>query len=214
MWKLIKRVLYLLVLFHLLFIFLGRFYNPPVTITQIQGFLKYKKLDRNYISYDDMGDAIKKAILASEDQKFFSHNGFDFKEIKKAIEQNRKRKITRGASTISQQTAKNIFLWQERSWFRKGLELIFTFMIEAVWTKKIILDRYLNCVEMGQGVFGVEAASRYYFGKSAKNLSDSEAAWIAAVLPNPQKYDPRRPSAYLKKKHRWIMKQMKNIVLK
>ena len=161
-----------------------------------------------------MGNNVKKAVIASEDQKFFMHNGFDYTAIEKAMKYNEKGKKIRGGSTISQQTAKNVFLWQGRSWIRKGLEAIYTFIIEKVWSKDIILERYLNSIEMGQGVFGVEAASNYYFGKSSKDLTASEAAWIAAVLPNPKKYDPKNPSAYLRKKHSWIMRQMKNVSLK
>lgn len=161
-----------------------------------------------------MGNNVKKAVIASEDQKFFSHNGFDYTAIEKAIKNNEKGKKLRGGSTISQQTAKNIFLWQGRSWVRKGLEAVYTFIIEKVWGKDIILERYLNSIEMGQGVFGVEAASEYYFNKSSKDLTTSEAAWIAAVLPNPKKYDPKNPSSYLRKKHSWIMRQMRNVSLK
>lgn len=126
---------------------------------------------------------------------------------------NREKKL-RGGSTISQQTAKNIFLWQGRSWFRKGLEAVYTFFIELIWGKDVILERYLNSIEMGQGVFGVQAAAKYYYGKNAKNLTKSEAAWIATILPNPKKYDPHNPSRYLRNRHSWILRQMNNITLK
>ena len=214
MWKRIKQFIFIILLLNVFFIIWGRFFNPPITITQIGGLIQYGKLDRDYISYDEMGSNVKKAVIASEDQKFFNHDGFDYTAIEKAMKNNEKGKKLRGGSTISQQTAKNIFLWQGRSWVRKGLEAVYTFIIEKVWSKDIILERYLNSIEMGQGVFGVEAASKYYFGKSSKDLSQSEAAWIAAVLPNPKKYDPKNPSAYLNKKHRWIMRQMKNVSLK
>lgn len=215
MWRFIKRLFLILILANILFVVLGIFFNPPITLTQLGGLIKYGKLQRDYISYGDMGSNIKKAVIASEDQTFFNHNGFDYKAIEKAIKKNDKKgKVVRGGSTISQQTAKNIFLWQGRSWFRKGLEVVYTFIIEKVWGKDIILERYLNSIEMGQGVFGIEAASQYYFGKSAKDLTKSQAAWIATVLPNPKKYDPKNPSAYLNKKHNWIMRQMNNIVLK
>lgn len=161
-----------------------------------------------------MGSNVKKAVIASEDQKFFTHNGFDYTAIEKAYKNNEQGKKVRGGSTISQQTAKNIFLWQGRSWIRKGFEAAYTFVIEKVWSKDIILERYLNSIEMGRGVFGIEAASKYYFGKSSKDLNQSEAAWIAAVLPNPKKYDPKNPSVYLNKKHRWIMRQMNHVSLK
>lgn len=214
MWKTIKRIIFIILILNVIFIVWGRFFNPPITITQIGGILKYGKLQRDYISYEEMGNNVKKAVIASEDQKFFSHDGFDYTAIEKAMKHNEKGKRIRGGSTISQQTAKNIFLWQGRSWFRKGLEAVYTFIIEKVWSKDIILERYLNSIEMGQGVFGVEAASEYYFGKSSKSLTTSEAAWIAAVLPNPKKYDPKNPSAYLRKKHNWIMRQMRNVRLK
>lgn len=215
MWKFIKKFFFTVVLLNVLFIVFGIFFNPPITFTQIGGILKYGKLERDYISYDQMGDNIKKAVIASEDQTFFSHNGFDFKAIETALKKNEtKGKVVRGGSTISQQTAKNVFLWQGRSWMRKGLEAVYTFIIECVWGKEVILARYLNSIEMGQGVFGIEAASKYYYNKSSKDLTKSEAAWIAAVLPNPKKYDPKNPSRYLSRKHSWIMRQMNNIILK
>lgn len=195
-------------------IFAGKFFNPPITITQLGGIMEYHRLKRDYISSDDMGSKVKKAVIAAEDQLFYTHNGFDVKAIHKALKHNEKGKSIRGGSTISQQTAKNIFLWQGRSWFRKGLETFYTFVIENTWGKDIILERYLNSIEMGQGVFGIEAAANYYFNKSAKNLTKSEAAWIATILPNPKKYDPNNPSSYLKKRHVWIMRQMNNIQLK
>lgn len=214
MWKKIKRLTYIIILANILFIVWGKFFNPPITFTQIGGLLEYGKLNRDYISYDEMGDNVKKAVIASEDQRFFDHNGFDYKAIQKAMEHNGQGKKLRGGSTISQQTAKNVFLWQGRSWVRKGFEAVYTFIIELVWGKDVILERYLNSIEMGRGVFGVESASQYYFHKSSKDLTKSEAAWIATVLPNPSKYDPKNPSAYLNKKHNWIMRQMNNITLK
>ncbi len=214
MWKKIKKLFFILILANILFIVWGKFFNPPITFTQIGGLLEYGKLKRDYISYDEMGTHVKKAVIASEDQAFFSHNGFDYKAIEKAMKHNEQGKKLRGGSTISQQTAKNVFLWQGRSWIRKGLEAVYTFIIELVWSKDIILERYLNSIEMGRGVFGVEAASEYYFNKNAKDLTKSEAAWIAAILPNPKKYDPKNPSAYLKRKHSWIMRQMNNVNLK
>ena len=214
MWKKIKKLIFILILANILFIVWGKFFNPPITLTQIGGLLEYGKLKRDYISYDEMGTHVKKAVIASEDQAFFSHNGFDYKAIEKAMKHNEQGKKLRGGSTISQQTAKNVFLWQGRSWIRKGLEAVYTFIIELVWGKDVILERYLNSIEMGRGVFGVEAASEYYFNKNAKNLTKSEAAWIAAILPNPKKYDPKNPSSYLKRKHSWIMRQMNNVNLK
>ena len=214
MWKKIKRLIYIIILANILFIAWGKFLNPIITITQVGGLIEYGKLKRDYVSYDEMGNNVKKAVLAAEDQRFFDHNGFDYKAIEKAMQYNQKGKKLRGGSTISQQTAKNVFLWQGRSWVRKGFETVYTFIIELVWGKDVILERYLNSIEMGRGVFGVEAASKYYFNKSAQNLTKSEAAWIATILPNPKKYDPKNPSPYLNKKHNWIMRQMNNITLK
>mgnify|MGYP002738366328 FL=1 len=208
MWKFIKKLFYTIAIISIFSIIWGRFFNPIITITQIEGLVKYQKLDRDYISFDEMGRNVKKAVIASEEQNFYRHNGFDFQAIQKAFADNQKGKKLKGGSTISQQTAKNIFLWNGRSYVRKGLEAIFTFIIEKVWSKDIILERYLNSIEMGQGVFGVEAASHYYFGKSSADLTKSEAAWIAVCLPNPKKYDPKNPSSYLSRKHSWVMRQM------
>ena len=213
MWKFIKKLFYTIAIISIFSIIWGRFFNPIITITQIEGLVKYQKLERDYISFDEMGRNIKKAVIASEDQNFYRHNGFDFQAIQKAFADNQKGKKLKGGSTISQQTAKNIFLWNGRSYVRKGLEAIFTFIIEKVWSKDIILERYLNSIEMGQGVFGVEAASHYYFGKSAADLTKSEAAWIAVCLPNPKKYDPKNPSSYLSRKHSWVMRQMNYVNL-
>lgn len=214
MWKKIKKLIYIVILANILFIVWGKFFNPPVTLTQIGGLMEYGKLKRDYISFDEMGTNVKKAVIAAEDQSFYNHNGFDYKAIQKAMKSNEKGKKLRGGSTISQQTAKNIFLWQGRSYLRKGLEAFYTFIIELVWGKDVILERYLNSIEMGRGVFGVEAASAYYFNKSSKNLTKSEAAWIATILPNPQKYDPKNPTPYLNRKHNWILRQMNNVTLK
>lgn len=213
MWKFIKKLFYTIAIISIFSIIWGRFFNPIITITQIEGLVKYQKLDRDYISFDEMGRNVKKAVIASEDQNFYRHNGFDFQAIQKAFADNQKGKKLKGGSTISQQTAKNIFLWNGRSYVRKGLEAIFTIIIEKVWSKDIILERYLNSIEMGQGVFGVEAASHYYFGKSSADLTKSEAAWIAVCLPNPKKYDPKNPSSYLSRKHSWVMRQMNYVNL-
>lgn len=214
MLKIVKRIVYAIIVLNILAIVLGRFFNPIITWTQVEGIFQYKKLERDYIPLDEMGDWVKKAVIASEDQNFYNHSGFDLKAIEKAIEYNQKGNRIRGGSTISQQTAKNVFLWNGRSWLRKGLEAVYTFIIEKVWSKDIILERYLNSIEMGQGVFGVESAAQYYFKKSSKDLSKSEAAWIAVVLPNPKAYDPKNPTAALRKKHQWVMRQMNYIRLK
>lgn len=159
-----------------------------------------------------MSPNIRLAVMASEDQLFPDHNGFDIKSIKKALKSNKKKNTRiRGASTISQQVAKNVFLWQGRSWFRKGLEVYFTFMIELFWSKERILEMYLNVAEMGKGIFGAEAASRSYFKKSALKLTRTEAAMIAACLPNPKKYVVQPPSRYINRRYPWILNQMNNL---
>ena len=169
-------------------------------------------LRRDYINYDAMGSNIKLAVMASEDQLFPDHDGFDIKAIKKAMKYNKKHpNKTRGASTISQQTAKNIFLWQHGGFFRKGLEVYFTFMIELLWSKERILENYLNIAEMGKGIFGVQAAARAYFNKDAKNLTRKEAAMIAACLPNPKKFTVKPACRYVTVRAGRIMVQMNNL---
>jgi len=151
---------------------------------------------------------IQLAVICSEDQNFLKHNGFDFDAIKKAMENNQKNSRIKGASTISQQVAKNVFLWQERSWFRKGVEAYFTFLIELFWSKERILEVYLNSVEMGNGIYGIEAASQYWFKKPASKLSKYEAVAIAAILPRPLKYQANPTSGYIQGRKEWIVRQM------
>ncbi len=186
--------------------------DPPITFTQLGSVLTGDGLKRDYVDYDEMSPNIKLAVIASEDQIFPDHNGFDIKSIKKAMAYNEKKPgRIRGASTISQQVAKNVFLWQGRSWIRKGFEVYFTFMIELVWGKKRILEMYLNVAEMGKGIYGVEAASRAYFKKSAKSLSRYEAALIASALPNPVKYTVKPLSRYVSIRSGWVSRQMANL---
>lgn len=183
-WKYSFRA-YILFLFYLLYC---TFFNPPITITQIVSILQGNGLRRDYVSRSNLGPNMKLAVIASEDQLFPDHDGFDLKAIKKALKYNKRHpnKPPRGASTISQQVAKNIFLWQGGGFFRKGLEVFFTFTIETVWSKETILARYLNIAETGKGIFGAEAAAQAYFKKPAKDLTRLEAATIAAYLPNPK----------------------------
>lgn len=162
----------------------------------------------DWVSIDKISKNIQLAVICSEDQKFLEHSGFDIEAIEKAYENNKKGKRIRGASTISQQTAKNVFLWPDRSWLRKGLESYFTFLIENIWTKERILEVYLNSIEMGPGIYGVEAASQYWFKKSASNLSAYEAAAIASILPNPRKYRANPATNYIQKRKQWVVKQM------
>ncbi len=207
-----KGVLYLF-LANLLFIVLTRWVNTPITTVMMVSICKGNGLQRDYIDYVAMGKNAKLAVICSEDQLFPEHNGFDWSAIQKAMKYNSnpKHKKTRGASTISQQTAKNVFLWNGRNWIRKGLEVYHTFMIEWIWGKKRILETYLNVAEMGKGVFGIQAAAKYYFHKNANKLSASEAAWIAAILPNPAVYSVSKPSSQIIRRHNWILKQMNNL---
>lgn len=165
----------------------------------------YKK----WRSYDNISKEAALAVVASEDQAFPTHWGFDFDEIQDAIKENEKRKLPRGASTISQQVAKNVFLWNGRSYIRKGLEVYFTVLIELIWGKKRILEVYLNVAETGPMTFGVEAASQRYYGHPAETLSRNEAARIAAVLPNPLLFSISTPSNYIQRRTRQIARQMK-----
>lgn len=201
---------YILFFFYFL---LGYIFNPPITVTQAASLLQGYGLSRDYVSYSDMGPNIKLAVIASEDQLFPDHDGFDLKAIKLAMKYNRRHpgKPQRGGSTISQQTAKNIFLFQGGGFIRKGPEVFFTFTIETGWSKRLILERYLNIAEMGPGVFGVQAAAKKYFNKNARDLTMAEAAQIAACLPNPKKYSVKPLSKYVAGRYDNIMRQMNNL---
>jgi monofunctional glycosyltransferase len=195
-----------------IYIILLKWINPPVTLTQLSSWISGDGLKRDYVDYDEMSPAIKLAVISSEDQIFPDHDGFDWKSIEKAMKYNQKKPgRIRGASTISQQVAKNVFLWQGRDWIRKGLEVYFTKMIEWIWGKRRILEMYLNVIEMGKGIYGVEAASQNYFRKPAKNLTRQQAAMIAACLPNPKKYTVKPPASYVIVKTAWIQRQMNNL---
>lgn len=169
------------------------------------------QFQHDWVSMDQISPNLQLAVIASEDQKFLTHNGFDVEAIEKAIESNKKSNKTRGASTISQQTAKNVFLWPQRSWLRKGFEVYFTFLIELFWDKERILEVYLNSIEMGDGIYGAEAAAQFWFKKSAADLSSSEAASIAAILPNPREYKANPASNYIANRKNWIIRQMRNL---
>jgi monofunctional glycosyltransferase len=190
---------------------LCKWVNPPITLTQIGSVFSGHGLHKTFVPMDEISANAKLAVLAGEDQLFLDHNGFDFKSIQKAMKHNQKSKSLRGASTISQQVAKNVFLWQHGGYFRKGLEVYFTFLIEHFWSKKRILEVYLNVAEMGQGIFGIEAASQHYFKKPAKNLSRKEAAMIASCLPNPQLFTIQPLSPRVAYRFPWIMRQMNNL---
>ncbi len=212
MFRLIKKIIIGIFISHLLYLVLLKFVDAPITITQITSIIDGNGFKRTHVSLNEISVHGKLAVIASEDQLFPDHNGFDIKSIKKALAYNkRKPGRVRGASTISQQVAKNVFLWQGRSWIRKGLEVYFTFMIELIWGKKRILEVYLNEAEMGKGIFGIEAASQHYFKHSARKLTKVEAAMIASSLPNPVRFTVKPTSRYVSKKYPWVMRQMNNL---
>jgi monofunctional biosynthetic peptidoglycan transglycosylase len=166
------------------------------------------KLKHDWVPEKKISDNLRLAVICSEDQNFVTHSGFDLEAIDKAIKESKTRKRVRGASTISQQTAKNVFLWPGRSWIRKGFEVWFTALIELLWSKERILQVYLNSIEMGNGIYGAEAAAGFYFRTAAEKLSARQSAAIAAILPNPRKYNAANPGPYVSGRIGWILEQM------
>ncbi len=208
----IKKLLLWFFGLSILSVIVFRFVPVPVTPLMISRSIETRTWwNHDWVPIEEISPNLQWAVVASEDQNFLNHNGFDFQAIEKAIEHNKKSKRIRGASTISQQVAKNVFLWQGRSWVRKGLEVYFTFLIELFWSKERIMEVYLNSIEMGNGVYGAEAASKYWYGKSAKKLTQREAAGIAAILPNPRKFKARNSSPYIERRKNHIIRQMNNI---
>jgi monofunctional glycosyltransferase len=192
-----------------------RWIDPPFTafmvadrtralLTREQGY----DFQHQWVDWDRISKHAAVAVIASEDQRFPQHRGFDFKQIDKALADRERGRRVRGASTISQQVAKNLFLWRGQSWFRKGLEAGITVLIEACWSKQRILEVYLNIAEFGRGTYGVQAASRRFFGKDAARLNRHQAALLAAVLPAPTRFRADAPSRYVKKRQAWILRQM------
>lgn len=171
------------------------------------------RLRHHWVPLDSISKYMPVAVMASEDQLFMEHHGFDFNAIEQAVKERQAGKRQRGGSTISQQTAKNVFLWPRQSWLRKGLETYFTALIELCWSKQRIMEVYLNSIEMGDGIYGAEAVAQLHFGCKAADLTRANCALIAATLPNPLRYDSANPSAYMLKRQTWIMRQMKHIDL-
>jgi len=198
----------------ILLVILYRFVPVPVTPLMIIRFAEQRKKDQkatiyhHWVPLEKISGNLKRAVVASEDQRFFEHRGFDHEQIKKARKENITRRRPRGASTISQQTAKNLFLWPRSSWFRKGLEAYFTFLIELLWSKERILEVYLNSIEMGKGIYGAEAVARLHFDTTPLKLTRSQAALVAATLPNPRRFSSRYPSAYILRRQQEILRQM------
>ena len=186
----------------------------PLMVTRIIEF-KLEGDDAIYshkwVPLEDISPNLQKAVIASEDGNFLKHNGFDFEAMQKAFKNNNKGKRLKGGSTISQQTAKNIFLWQGRSYIRKGLEAYFTVLIELIWGKERIMEVYLNSIEMGNGVYGAQEAARHWYSKTATNLTPREAAGIAAILPNPRKFKASNSSSYINRRKDKIMRVMQHV---
>lgn len=216
-WRfLLKLVLWFFIL-SIATVIIYRFVPPPITPLMIircaeQAFDEKRdvRLQKDWVSLSSMSASLPLAVVTSEDQKFGEHFGFDLEAIEKAQKYNErhKGKKVKGASTISQQTAKNVFLWPSRSYIRKGFEVYFTFLIELFWSKERIMEIYLNVIETGDGIYGAEATAHHFFKKPAKKISNSEAALIAACLPNPLRWSPAKPTSYIKKKQSWILRHM------
>lgn len=196
-----------------LFLFF-RFVDPPATSfiyadsDAITGLFSWSDIKHKSVSIQNMSKYAPLAAIASEDQMFFEHFGFDFQQIEKAMKENKRRKRVRGASTISMQVAKNLFLWNTKLVIRKGFEAYYTLLMESLWSKERILEVYLNVAEMGKGIYGIETASQIYYKKKAIKLNASEAATIIAILPNPKKRNPKRPTGYLLNRKAHILEQM------
>jgi monofunctional biosynthetic peptidoglycan transglycosylase len=216
-----KRLLWLPVLFaafSVLQVLVLRFVDPPLSTVMLwrygealgQGEWDYR-LHYQWRDLDQMAPSLPISLVAAEDQRFPEHNGFDLQAIEKARDHNAKGGRLRGASTISQQVAKNLFLWQGRSWVRKGLEVWYTVLIEALWPKARILEMYANIAEFGDGIYGAQAAARQYWGKDAARLSAAESARLAAVLPAPRRYNAARPGPYVQRRAAWIQRQARQL---
>jgi len=200
-----------------LLVFAMRWINPLTSSIMIQrqiGSLfdgEFELVKYHWVEYDDVSKFMPIAIVAAEDQNFPKHFGFDFKQIEKALKENKRGRRVRGASTITQQVAKNLFLWEGKSFIRKGIEAYFTLLIELLWDKKRILEVHMNIAEMGDKIFGVGTASVAYFKKPAAKLTISQAALLAAILPNPKKYSAVKPSGYVRGRQSWIIRQINSL---
>ncbi|MDP3469474.1 MAG: monofunctional biosynthetic peptidoglycan transglycosylase [Daejeonella sp.] len=212
---LIQKVIFWFLAISLVWVLIYRFINPPITYLMLQRAVERKfegkelRIDKSWLRIEDISDNLKKAAIAGEDVNFLNHRGFDFKAMETAFEKNQKGKKVRGGSTISQQTAKNVFLWPGRSYIRKAFEAYFTVLIELLWGKERILEVYLNVIEMGDGIYGAEAAVQNYWGKSANSMSKSQAALLVAVLPNPLRWNPTRPTRFVYYKQGLILRNMR-----
>ena len=219
LWKLIFRFVKLFVIFFfgisILWVLFYKFVNPPITWLMVtRGFERKAdgkdwKIDKDWKDFDEISASMKLAAVASEDQKFLTHHGFDFQAMNVAMNSNAKSNKLRGGSTISKQTAKNVFLWPGRSYVRKAFEAYFTMLIEVLWSKKRIMEVYLNVIEMGDGIYGVQAASQHYYQKDASQLTRRQSAAIVSIFPLPLKWSPRHPTRYLKRRQGVILRDMR-----
>lgn len=213
------RIFLWFVLASILWVVAYRFINPPITLLMIMRNVERKsegksfKTEKDWVDFKEISDFMKRAAIAGEDQKFVHHMGFDMSAIGKAYSANKEGngKKIKGGSTISQQTAKNVFLWPGRSWIRKGFEAYFTILIEIFWSKERILEVYLNVIEMGDGIYGAEAAAQSYYGKSCRDLNKSQAAMIAACFPNPIRWTPLHPTKFIRHRHYLIMQNIRRL---
>lgn len=214
MFKLIKKAVLFLIITSVLVVVLYKFVPVPYTPLMLSRSLEYKDTDpelvqtHDWVPIENISKNLQKAVICSEDAKFLVHNGFDFSAMQKAFEGNLRGKKLKGGSTISQQTAKNVFLWQGRSYIRKVLEAYFTVLIEVIWGKERILEVYLNSIEMGKGVYGAEAACQFWYQKECKSLTKIQAAGIAAILPNPRRYKAVQSSNYIQRRKNKIINAM------
>jgi monofunctional biosynthetic peptidoglycan transglycosylase len=212
-----SKVLLWFVVSTLLWVFIYRFINPPITYLMVQRNWERKaegkpaKIEKEWVDFEDISDNMKRAAVSAEDQLFLDHMGFDVKAMEKAFNNNAKGKKVKGGSTISQQTAKNVFLWPGRSYVRKAFEAYFTLLIEILWSKERILEVYLNVIEMGDGIYGAEAAAQAYYGKSCTKLTKRQAALIAACFPNPLRWTPDQPTKYIRHRQYLFLRNMKRL---
>lgn len=217
LWKAVTTIIIVFFASSLFFTLLYRFVNPPFTPVMVLRCFDHrldgveKKISKDWVDIDDISPYVVQAVIAAEDNLFLQHNGFDWDGIREAVELNRKGKKIYGGSTISQQTAKNVFLLPHRSWIRKGLEAYFTVLIELFWSKERIMEVYLNVCEMGKGIYGIETAAQYYYKKPAAKLNATEAAMLASILPSPLKRDPLNPSRYLRSRQKKMLVRMQQI---
>jgi monofunctional biosynthetic peptidoglycan transglycosylase len=213
-----KKILFCCIIASVSAVIIFGFLPPPCTplmlvrlVEQATNPAQTLRLRQTWLTANEISPNMYRAAIAAEDQNFNEHFGLDFGAMKKALKNNQQGKKIKGGSTITQQTAKNLFLWQGRSYLRKALEAYFTILIEIFWSKKRILQMYLNIIEMGDGIYGIQAAAQYYFKKPAAQLTPAQAATIAAILPNPRRWSASKPTPYIIKKRNWILRNMNNL---